>query len=500
MALRDDIRDWVLVQGHSQRAAAKHFGIARDTVARLLAEAAEPTTRSYHRRTPRQTPVADVVVPHIERWLAQNEHLKRSAPKQCWTAHRMWTELQRMGIAVAESTVRLLVRQRKRVVKEVFVPLTFDPGERAEFDFGHAVVIVGGEQQTLPFLAGRLRYSGALFVEFFPTERTEAFLLGQRHAFEAWGGVPAHCVYDNTKTAVKTILRGRERVEHEPFRHFHTYYVFAPIFAMPAKGNEKGSVENLVGDARRNFMVPLPSGDTIADLNARLWQQCLAHLQTTRPGREASIMTLLEHERQYLRPLPERPLDVAIVREVLANSTARVRFETNQYSVPTEAAYAQLRLHADPFHVRIYHGTRLLAEHPRSYARNQIVEDWRHYLSLLERKPGSVPFAAPLRHTLPARWEAFRKELVARRIDGNREFVRVLQLCQHYGEAEVGAAMDLAAAAGSYSADAIQQLLGWAHDAPATVAPLDPKQYPQYQLAQPDAALTIYNRLLEVRP
>ncbi len=224
MALRDDIRDWVLVQGHSQRAAAKHFGIARDTVARLLAEAAEPTTRSYHRRTPRQTPVADVVAPHIERWLAQNEQHKRSAPKQCWTAHRMWTELQSMGIAVAESTVRLLVRQRKRVSKEVFVPLTFDPGERAEFDFGHAVVVVGGKQQTLPFLAGRLRYSGAFFVEFFPTERTEAFLLGQRHAFEAWGGVPAHCVYDNTKTAVKTILRGRERVEHAPFRHFHTYY------------------------------------------------------------------------------------------------------------------------------------------------------------------------------------------------------------------------------------------------------------------------------------
>jgi hypothetical protein len=247
-------------------------------------------------------------------------------------------------------------------------------------------------------------------------------------------------------------------------------------------------------------MVPLPSGDTIADLNQRLWQQCLAHLQTTMRGRDASIMTLLEHERQYLRPLPERPLDVDIVREVLASSTARVRFETNQYSVPTEAAYAQLRLHADPFHVRIYHGTRLLAEHPRSYARNQIIDDWRHYLSLLERKPGAVPFAAPLRHALPARWEAFRKELVARRTDGNLEFVRLLQLCQHYPEAEVGAAMDLAAAVGNYSVDAIQQLLGWAHDAPSTVAPLDPTQYPHYQLALPAADLSIYNRLLEVRP
>ncbi len=499
MALRDDIRDWVLLQGQSQRDAAKHFGISRDTVARLLKEAAEPTTRAYKRRSPRQTPVADIVVPHIERWLAQNEHLKRSAPKQCWTAHRMWTELHSMGISVAESTVRLLVRQRKRASKEVFVPLTFGPGERAEFDFGHAVVVLGSEQQTLPFLAGRLRYSGALFVEFFPTERTEAFLLGQRHAFEAWGGVPEHCVYDNTKTAVKTILRGRERVEQDPFRHFHTYYLFSPVFAMPAKGNEKGSVENLVGDARRNFMVPLPTAATLAELNERLWQQCLNHLKTTMHGRDASIITLLEHERQYLRPLPPRPLDVDIIREVVASSTSRVRFETNQYSVPTEAAYAQLRLHADPFHVRIYDGSRLLAEHPRSYARNQVVDDWRHYLSLLERKPGAVPFAAPLRHTIPPRWEAFRKEMAARGSDGNRTFVRLLQHCQHYGEAEVSAAMDLAAAVGSYSADAIEQLLGWAHDMPSTVAPLDPIQYPQYQLTQPEADVTIYNRLLEVR-
>jgi hypothetical protein len=142
----------------------------------------------------------------------------------------------------------------------------------------------------------------------------------------------------------------------------------------------------------------------------------------------------------------------------------------------------------------------LLAEHPRSYGRNQVVDDWRHYLSLLERKPGAVPFAAPLRHAVPARWEAFRKELVTRRTDGNREFVRVLQLCQHYGEAEVSAAMDLAAAVGSYSADAIEQLLGWAHDAPARVAPLDPVQYPHYQLTQPEADVTIYNRLLEVHP
>lgn len=500
MVLRDDIRDWVLVQGHSQRSAGKHFGVSRDTVARLLQEAAEPTARRYTRRSPRSAPVAALVVPHIERWLAENEQLKRTAPKQQWTAHRMWLELQSMQIPVAESTVRLLVRQRKRVAKEVFVPLDFAPGERAEFDFGHALVLLDGVQVSLPYLAGRLRFSGALFVEFFPTERQEAFLLGQRHAFEAWGGVPQHCVYDNTKVAIKAILRGHARVEHDAFRHFRSYYLFTPIFATPYKGNEKGSVENLVGMARRRFMVPLPAAATIEELNQRLWQQCQAHLQTTMAGRTESIITLLEVERQQLRPLPERPLEIAVVREVVASSTARVRFETNQYSVPVTAAYLQLTLKADPFRVRIYQGATMIADHPRTYGRNQVVDDWRHYLPLLLRKPGAVPFAAPLRNVpLPPSWEAFRRELVARRADGNREFVRILQLCLTHADAEVGAAMELAAAAGSYSADAVQQLLAWANETSTAVPPLDPQRYPQYHLAQPAPDPTLYNRLLEAQ-
>ncbi len=223
MALRDDIRDYVLLQGHSQRAAANHFGVSRDTGARLLVEPAHAPARRYGRQQPSPAPVAAVVVPYIERWLTENEQLKRTAPKQRWTAHRMWVELRSIGISVAESTVRLYVRQRKQRTKAVFVPLVFAPGESAEFDFGHAVVVLNGHHTTLPYFAGRLRYSGALWVEFFPTERQESLLLGQRHAFEAWGGVPTPCVYDNTKALVKDLLRGRQRIEQPAFRHCYTY-------------------------------------------------------------------------------------------------------------------------------------------------------------------------------------------------------------------------------------------------------------------------------------
>ena len=92
----------------------------------------------------------------------------------------MWVELRQLGIPIAESTVRLFVQELRKPMKPAYVPL----------DFGEATVKLGGQLVKVPFLAGRLRFSGAMFVECFPTQRQEAFLLGQRHAFEFWGGVP----------------------------------------------------------------------------------------------------------------------------------------------------------------------------------------------------------------------------------------------------------------------------------------------------------------------
>lgn len=138
----------------------------------------------------------------------------------------------------------------------------FGPGERAEFDFGHAAVVLGGEERRVPYLAERLRSSGAMYLECFPTERQECFLLGQaprprgEGAFEFWGGVPrAAAVYDNLAPAVAAVLPGHRRTEQAAFAHFRGVYGFEAVFASPAAGWEKGSVENMVGNARRTFLV-----------------------------------------------------------------------------------------------------------------------------------------------------------------------------------------------------------------------------------------------------
>src|SRR5437016_14566424 len=145
VALRDEIRTWVLIQGKSQRAAYRHFGLSRNTVAKLLEEEPAKNERQYQRQASPKTPVRDAALPHIEKWLKENEWLERWAPKQCWTAHRMWVELRKLDIPLGESTVRLFVRELRKPMKPTYVPLDFAPGERAEFDFGEATVKLGGQ-------------------------------------------------------------------------------------------------------------------------------------------------------------------------------------------------------------------------------------------------------------------------------------------------------------------------------------------------------------------
>src|SRR5262249_44926799 len=148
-------------------------------------------------------------------------------------------------------------------------------------------------------------------------------------------------------------------------------------------------------------------------------------------------------------------------------------------------------------------GSEMVAPHPRCYARQQIVEDFRHYVPLLLEKPFAVPFASALRHgALPPSWEQYRHQLVIEREacglrDGNREFARILHLCLSHSLAEVSAALDVAAATGHTSADAVRQLFLWPDEPAAPPQPLDPQRYAHYPLPQPRPNLAAYNRLLQ---
>jgi hypothetical protein len=202
------------------------------------------------------------------------------------------------------------------------------------------------------------------------------------------------------------------------------------LFANVHAGWEKGSVENLVGYARRNYLVPLPEGTDLEAINAELRQNCLSDQQRIMAGRTDPTVSRLACERAFLGPLPTHAPDLGPLAEVLVHSTGRVRFQTNDYSVPIQYAYQRLTLKANPFRVQVFAGEELVADHRRCYDKRQVIEDWRHYVPLLLKKSFAVPWASALRHgDLPPTFEAARLDLLAQRSAGNREFARLLELC-----------------------------------------------------------------------
>src|SRR4029450_6612469 len=143
---------------------------------------------------------------------------------------------------------------------------------------GGAAAVIAGVRQAIHFFCLDLPHSDAGFVKAYPAERTEAFLDGHVAAFSFLGGGPRSILYDNTRRAVARILGDGRRERTRSFAELQSHYLFLDRFGRPGKGNDKGKVEGLVGYARRNFLVPVPTAASFAELNARLERHCLDRL------------------------------------------------------------------------------------------------------------------------------------------------------------------------------------------------------------------------------
>ena len=75
--------------------------------------------------------------------------------------------------------------------------------------------------------------------------------------FDYFKGIPKRLIFDNAKVAVREGFGLHAKATKE-YKAFAAHYSFQTDFCNIASGNEKGLVENLVGYARRNFMVPVP--------------------------------------------------------------------------------------------------------------------------------------------------------------------------------------------------------------------------------------------------
>jgi transposase len=263
-------------EGLSLHALARRHGVHRRTV-RLALESAVPPPRK--RPEGRPAPKLGPFRALIDSWLEADREAPR---KQRHTARRVWERLRdERGVEVSERQVRRYVRERRRalgdVVDEVFVPLCHEPGAEAEVDWGEATVVIGGVPTRVFLFLMRACFSGACFVQAHGRETQQAFLEGHVEAFEFFGGVFSLVRYDNLRSAVAKVLKGRRRVEADRFVALRSHYLYESSFTRPGKegSHEKGGVEGEVGRFRRAHLVPVPEVSSLRELNEALAVACV---------------------------------------------------------------------------------------------------------------------------------------------------------------------------------------------------------------------------------
>lgn len=455
--------------GLSIRGLADKYGVHRRTVRQAL-ESAIPPPRKKARRA---RPVLDRVRELIDAMLIEDQ----SAPvKQRHTAQRVFERLvDEHQAAVSYSTVSKYVRRRRAElaaqardragVVEGFVPQTHLPGQDAEVDFSEVWVHLAGKLTKVALFTLRLSYSGKAIHRAFGSSGQEAFFEGHVQAFQALGGVPAGQIrYDNLRSAVYRVCFGRNRVESQRWIAFRSHYGIEAFYCIPGEegAHEKGGVEGEIGRFRRRHFVPVPSVESLEELNAMLAEADCAEDSRHINRRANTIGADFAAEQQALRPLPDEPFDCTLTLSARVDRYARIRVRHAWYSVPARLIGRRVRVRLSAFQVQTFDGSRLVATHPRLFTKGGEYLVLDHYLEVLRGKPGALPGSTALVQaraagvftaTHEAFWSAARAGHGDH--DGTRLLIEVLLLHRRMRTTQVLAGIRAALKAGSTSPNVV---------------------------------------------
>jgi transposase len=413
--------------GMSIREIARTFGHSRRKIREALAQA-EPRPYTLAQPRPRRV-LSEAHQQWIDATLTGDEQAPR---KQRHTARQLFRRLRDEAQYVGGyDQVRRYVAARRGRQRETFLPLSYEPGQRAESDFGHIWVDFPEGRRRVPILLMTWAWSNTTFAIALPSEKTEAILHGTVAAFTFFGCVPKELWWDNPKTVATEILRGRQRELNERWQALASHYNFEPLFCLPARGNEKPHVENRVKLLERQWATPVPQVKDLTALNAYLLDCCRRDLQRTLAGQSETIGARFALERAHALSLPQWSFEAVVSEVRQVDKYQTVAWEKNRYSVPRRHAFATVTVKAHVDHVEVIRDGVRIAQHQRSYGQGEQVLDPLHYLSTLGVKPAYLDHTSVYRNwRLPAAFTQLRERFEIRHgsLPGARQFIRVLQL------------------------------------------------------------------------
>ena len=273
------VRKLALVKCVPIREIVRRTGLSRNTIRKILRS---DKTKFEYKREVTHSPILGDYIETIEKWLTEDQQVGRKYRR---SARRLCDILkQEHGYEGSYESVARQVRELRKELsfahKEAYLPLYFEPGDAFQFDWGEVQAKINGRLIKLQLAITQLCHSRVFFAHAYPNQKQELLFDAHCRAFDFFGGVCKRGIYDNMKTAVVRVLKGRTRNLSEHFTRLCSHYLFEPDFCNVARGNEKGRVENLVGTIRRNFFSPIPDYESLDDLHATLRGFCLKFSRT----------------------------------------------------------------------------------------------------------------------------------------------------------------------------------------------------------------------------
>lgn len=481
MDLLSVIRRWRLRQKMPLREIERRTGVSRNTIRKYLRS--DTVTPQF--KVPERPSKLDPFAEKLSGWLQIEVGKSR---KQKRTVKQMHADLVVLGYDGSYGRVAAFARrwkvdrQRDAQIsgRGTFVPLVFRPGEAFQFDWSEDWAVIGGERVKLQAAHTKLSHSKAFIVRAYPLQTHEMLFDALTEAFRVLGGVPQRGIFDNMKTAVDKIGKGKDRQVNARFAAMASHYLFEPEFCNPAAGWEKGQVEKNVQDARRRLWQRLPTFPDIHALNAWLEEQCIAQWREIQHGGlPGTVADVHADEVGSLMPLG-RAFDGFIEHTKRVSPICLVHFERNRYSVPASFANRPVSLRIYPERVVVAAEGQILCEHVRIIDRShdhpgRTVYDWRHYLAVIQRKPGALRNGAPFMQ-MPDAFQRLQSQLL-RRPGGDREMAEILALVLQHDEQAVLCAVELALEAGVATKTHILNILHRLIDGKAPPAsPIDAPQ------------------------
>ena len=481
----------------SVRAIARITGLSRNTVTKWLSEPVD-TPPKYQRAE------------HAGKLTAFHETLRmalkadaRRPKHERRTAKALYAQIQSEGYEGGYTTVSDFIRAWRQTEGQsasvsAFVPLAFKLGEAFQFDWSEEGLVIGGIYYRAQVSHMKLCASRAFWLVAYPSQGHEMLFDAHTRSFAALGGVARRGIYDNMKTAVDRVNKGKGRTVNERFAAMCAHYLYDPEFCNVASGWEKGVVEKNVQDSRRRIWIDASNRrwGSFTELNAWLGDRCRALWDEVRhpEHRQFSIAEMLEHERAHLMPMPA-PFDGYVEKPARVSSTCLVSVARNRYSVPCELFGQMVSTRLYPNSVVVVAGQNIVARHDRlNNAAGETRYDWQHYVPLIQRKPGALRNGAPF-SDMPEPLQRLRHGLL-RDPGGDRAMARVLAIVLSAGLDAVLVAVELALETGppgKVSVEHVVNVLGRLNAAPAppnVATPLKVTTPPRADTARYDSLRT----------